>query len=518
MDATTHTIPRRRGLRITEIVIIGVVTVVLVSVDLMFYFWPFRYREVHPLLQQVFQSRVDVKRYHRTYFPHPGFVAEDVTFYRHGDTSIPPLATVKKMTVAGQWLRLIFHPHTLYQIRLEGLHVQIPPPGTAARGKDLDNGVISTSDSKLRIQTILADGTTLDFLRHGGAPPLRFEFKALVIHNVQDKRPLEFAIRVNTQEPQGTVVATGKLGPFRTSSYGTTPLSGSYSLVDGDLNGLDGIWGHPEAGGRFGGIFSAMDVKGNAAIPDFRVGSGHTVRMDAAYHVTVSGTNGDVEIENAIVQSGSSKITASGSVAGSPKKVAVTIETKNSQVSDLLKIVEQASPQVEGALSFRAAVDFGEGPGRFLEKLNLKGDISLDQMRLVKAETQQKVNAFSARVRKVPPEDTNRNEDPPEVNLVARGETRFEHGVAYFPSISASIPGAQAHLHGTFNLLDTRIRLTGTVALEKGISHAVTGWKSVLLKPLSPLFKKKDAGAVVPIAVTGTAKNPKVGADLLHDK
>ena len=53
--------PRRRGLHITEVVIIGVVTVVLVGVDLMFYFWPFRYREVHPLLQQVFESRVDVK-------------------------------------------------------------------------------------------------------------------------------------------------------------------------------------------------------------------------------------------------------------------------------------------------------------------------------------------------------------------------------------------------------------------------------------------------------------------------
>jgi hypothetical protein len=504
-------------LRITEVAIIGVVTVVLVSVDLMFYFWPFRYREVHPLLQQVFQSRVDVKSYHRTYFPHPGFVAEGVTFYRHGDTTIPPLATVKKMTVAGQWLRLICHPHTLYQIRLEGLHVQIPPPETKARGMDFDNGVISSSQSKLRIQAILADGTTLDFLRGQGAP-LRFEFKALAIHNVQDKQPLEFTVRVNTPQPQGTVVAMGKLGPFRTNSYGTTPLSGSYSLVNGDLNGFDGMSGHAMAGGRFGGVFSAMDVKGNAAIPDFRVGSGHTVRMDAAYHVTVSGTNGDVEIENAIVQSGSSKITASGSVAGSPKKVAVTIETKNGQVSDLLKIVEQASPQVEGALSFRAAVDFGEGPGRFLEKLNLKGDVSLDQMRLVKAETQQKVNAFSARVRKDPPEDTNSDGDPPEVNLAARGETRFEHGVAYFPSVSASMPGAQAHLHGTFNLLDTRIHLTGTVALEKDISHAATGWKSVLLKPLGPLFKKKDAGAVVPIAVTGTAKNPKVGADLLHDK
>ena len=50
------------------------------------------------------------------------------------------------------------------------------------------------------------------------------------------------------------------------------------------------------------------------------------------------------------------------------------------------------------------------------------------------------------------------------------------------------------------------------------MSHAVTGWKALLLKPVSPLFRKKDAGAVVPIAVTGTAQKPKVGADFFHDK
>jgi hypothetical protein len=69
-------------------------------------------------------------------------------------------------------------------------------------------------------------------------------------------------------------------------------------------------------------------------------------------------------------------------------------------------------------------------------------------------------------------------------------------------------------LHGTFNLLNTQIHLSGTVALEQGISHATTGWKSVLLKPLSPFFKKKRAAAVVPIEVTGTTAKPKVGADI----
>jgi len=519
-NATARRTYWKRELRVTEMVIIGLVAVVLVSVDLMFYFWPFRYRQVHPLLEQVFQSRVDVKSYHRTYFPHPGFVAEGVTFYRHGDTHIPPLAAVAKMTVAGQWLRLIFHPHTLYQIELEGLHVQIPPPGTKARGMDLDNGVISTSDSKLRILTILADGTVLDFLRQDGAP-LRFEFAKLAVHNVEDKHPLDFAARVTTSEPKGMVVATGVLGPFRTNSYGTTPMSGSYSLTDADLNGLDGMWGHAEAGGRFGGQFSAMDVKGEATIPDFRIGSGHTVRMDAAYHVTVSGTNGDVEIENAAVKSGRSTITASGSVAGSPKTVAVTIATKDSEVSDLLKIVEGSPPQVEGNVSFDAAVEFGEEPGRFLEKLNLKGEVSLEGLKLAKADTQEKVDAFSARVRKDPPPAPASGEpggDPPEITIAARSQTRFAHGMAYFPDIRASMPGAEARLHGTFNLLDTRIHLTGKVAIERGLSHAVTGWKAMVLKPVSPFFKKKDAGAVVSVAITGKAKNPKIGEDVLHDK
>src|SRR3984885_14746356 len=92
-----------------------------------------RYREVHPLLEHTFRSKVMVKRYHRTYFPHPGYVAEGITFYRHGDTQIPPLATLDRMTVVGKWTNLIFHPHELYEIRLGGLHMRIETSGAKAR-------------------------------------------------------------------------------------------------------------------------------------------------------------------------------------------------------------------------------------------------------------------------------------------------------------------------------------------------------------------------------------------------
>ncbi len=508
--ATRPSAKIKRRIHATEAITVAAIALAMIVVHLAFFFWPFRYRMVHPLLEQVFQSKVTVTYYHRTYFPHPGFVAEGVTFYRHGDTRIPPLAKVKRMTVAGQWGMLLFHPHLLYEIRLEDLHVQIPPAGTKARGMDFDNGVVDTSQSKLKIETICADGTVLDFLRHGDSP-IRFEFPALQIHDLEAGRPMQFALRVKTPGPQGMVLASGKMGPFRTNSYLTTPLDGTYQLQTADLSHLQGLAGHVQGGGWFSGKFSRIEVEGTAAIPDFRADDANQVRLDAQYQAAVNGMTADVQIENAQVKTGTSLITAKGTIAGSPKRVAVTFATQGAEMQDLLRIVEKAQPQMAGKVNFNATAEFGSGPERFLQRLQLKGDVALEGMRFVEAKKQQKVDAFSARVSK---NDEKPGENPREATLAARSETRFDQGTAYFPDIRATLPGADAHLHGTFNLLDTKVHLEGKIALQQGISHATTGWKSMLLKPLSPFFKKKNAGAVVPIQVTGTAAKPKVGADI----
>lgn len=515
MDAHHPSVKTRRRIRATEWVTLGIVAAAMVGVHLMFFFWPFRYRQVHPLLQEIFQSRVDVKGYHRTYFPHPGFVAEHVTFYRHGDTSIPPLATIDRMQVVGHWTTLLFHPHRLNLILLQGLHVQIPPPGTKARGMDFDGGVISTSQSEMQIETIGADGTMLDFLRHGQAP-LRFGFTQLQIHDVEQNKPLQFDLRVKMPGPPGTAVAQGRLGPFRTTSYATTPLAGTYQLLETDLSRLPGVSGHATAEGQFNGTFAHVDVKGKAAIPDFRAGSAHQVRFDAGYHLVVNGNNGEVQIVSADVKNGASTILASGSVAGSPRKVDLTLATTQGDVNGLLRIVEQENPEVAGKIDFHAAVEYQPGPGPFLKHVQLRGTVALASIHFLTPADKQKMDAFSARVDRDPPPDA--KDDPPPVTAEAESDTRFDNGMAYFPDIQFRMPGARAHLHGTFNLLDARVHLTGKVALDRSLPHAVTGWKAVLLKPLAPFFRHKHAGAVVPIAVTGTAQQPKIGEDVLHDK
>lgn len=515
MDRARHAGRRKRRLGKAKIAAIVLVCAALVGVDLMFFFWPFRYRQVQPLLQQVFRSRVDVEAYHRTYFPHPGFVAEGVTFYRLGDTAIPPLATMRRMQVIGTWTNLFFHPHLLYQIRLQGLYVQIPPSGTKARGMDFNQGVMDSSQSKIRIDTIVADGTILDFLRPNHQAPMRFRFATLRIHNVRQGQPLQFVTRVTIPGPEGTIFANGSLGPLQANAWGATPVSGTYQLENADLSRVDGIAGHAAARGQYNGTLSHLDIAGQATIPDFRAGSAHTVRMDSNYQLTVNGTNGDLTIGRVLVKSGNSVITASGSITGNPKKVALTLGTSDSSVEDLLDIVEESAPQVRGRVSFQAAVEFPYGPGRFLKKLQLNGKITLAGMQFVTAGTQDKMDSFSARVSNPP---VNAGDDPPAVSAAARSDTRFDQGMAYFPDILVTLPGAEAHLHGTFDLLDTRIHLTGRIALQRGISHAVTGWKSWILKPLTPFFRHKDAGAVVPIAITGTAKSPRLSQNLLHDK
>jgi uncharacterized protein involved in outer membrane biogenesis len=501
----------RHRFHVVEIGIALLTAGVIAGFCLLATYWPFRYREVHPLLEETFQSRVVVQHYHRTYFPHPGYVAEGVTFYRHGDTRIPPLATMHRMTVVGRWTNLLFHPHKLHEIRLDGLRVQIPPAGTTARGTDFDQGMVSSSTQKIEIETIVADGSTLDFLHHNG-PPLRFQLPHLVVREVRQGKPLSFEAHVLLPRPQGLVATEGRLGPFDTNNYGATPLSGSYALQGADLRGVDDIRGHATAKGAFHGNLNQIAIDGDAAIPDFRAGTGHQVSFDSAYHVTVNGTNGDVDIHDAAVRTGASVITAKGTVSGTPKKVSLQIATRNSHLDELLKVVEEDTPTVSGNVSFQADVELPDGQEKFLQRLGLKGRIAISAAHFLKADTQQNLDSFSARVRKDPPNAA------AHVDAQAKSETLFAHGTAYFRNVEVNFPGATAELTGTMNLLDTKLHFTGEVALEQSLSHAATGWKSVLLKPLSPFFKHKDAGAVVSIAVTGTAKNPQIGQDILHNK
>ena len=55
-----------------------------------------------------------------------------------------------------------------------------------------------------------------------------------------------------------------------------------------------------------------------------------------------------------------------------------------------------------GKVSFHAAVNLNNGPGKFLQRLGLKGEVSLAQVSFAKPGTQHDMDAFAARVQKDP--------------------------------------------------------------------------------------------------------------------
>jgi hypothetical protein len=56
--------------------------------------------------------------------------------------------------------------------------------------------------------------------------------------------------------------------------------------------------------------------------------------------------------------------------------------------------------------------------------------------------------------------------------------------------------------------------LKGVVLLNATVSNTMTGYKSWLLKPFDPLFKKNGAGTRLVITVAGSQDQPKVGLDI----
>jgi hypothetical protein len=72
------------------------------------------------------------------------------------------------------------------------------------------------------------------------------------------------------------------------------------------------------------------------------------------------------------------------------------------------------------------------------------------------------------------------------------------------------------HLAGTYGLRSEALAFDGTLRMDATISEAAGGGaKSFFLKLIDPLFKKKGAGAVLPIRVRGTREQPKFGLDVV---
>jgi len=167
---------------------------------------------------------------------------------------------------------------------------------------------------------------------------------------------------------------------------------------------------------------------------------------------------------------------------------------------------------------------------QFLQRLKVDGAFDAPAERLTNNATEQKLSDFSQRAQgiKAPAPDPNSagqsasssgdQDSSSDAVSSLSGHAKIRDGVISTQRITFQTPGVAVDLNGTFNLHNSAVNLTGNLSMQSDISHTTTGFKSVLIKPLIPFFKKKNAGAVIPIAVTGSPGKYKVTQNLAHTK
>jgi hypothetical protein len=488
--------------------------------------WPYRYRTIEPLLEEVLGSQVKIGHYHRIYFPNPGFMATDITLSRNSAPDLPPLGSISGVTVQGTWTDLLLLRDRVGQVDITGLHVFIPALGSHANHEDFPPGSSASFGGPTAVvEELRIHESTLDIMRANGK---RYSFPILLltIRNLQKGQALAYSVDMQNAKPTGHILSTGNFGPLNSQNLGATPLSGAFTFSQVNLRDIGKISGTLSSAGHFRGALGAIEADATSNTPDFAVGSGKPTPFAASLHCTVNGVNGDVMIRAVDAKTGATNIHVQGGVAGSPKVIDVSIAVLGGRVEDVLRPFLQQEVPIAGVvwLHSHARVDGSRNGAPFLKRLKVDGTFNVPGERLTDQATEQKLSAFSERAQGAktsksdPASADQASGSSTDVLSSLNGQARIRDGVLSTQRITLQIPGASVDLSGSFNLRDRTVHLVGNLRMESDISHTTTGFKSVLMKPLIPFFKKDKAGAVIPIAVTGGPGGYKVTQDILHRK
>lgn len=469
--------------------------------------WPFTEAKLIRDLEHFSSSEVKVRRFRETYLPHPGYVAEGLTFLRHSNGSSIEMASVKRLQSRASWISLVLLQHRLSNLQIEGLHVFIPAPVPAAMP------FYPGMKDKTTVTTLTADGTVLDIApRNPGGRALRFDFRKLLLGEVKKEKSISLDTVLHVPVPPGDLSVRGRFGPLTKGQIGRTPVWGSFDLERADLGETKTIGGMLNSDGSFQGTLEQCRVAGKVRIDDFEIHDiRHPVKLYGNFDTTLNGVHGDVSIRAAQVHFLKTDLQASGmirTIGGEQGKTEVIkVTSGKARIEDLLRLFTKSDPPaLRGPIDLQANIILPPGSEKFLKKLQLNGAFKIPEAEFLHSKTQTSVNKLSNRARGHKPKDEEVTAE--QIPSSFDAQVAVKNGTATLSHAEFRTLGAAASGEGTYNLLTQQIDLRGKLAIQASLSKAAGGFKSLFLIPLNPFFKKGNAGAVLPIHVTGTYSHP----------
>lgn len=470
--------------------------------------------KIQSALQERFDSDLQIQNLKVSLFPSVSISGSSVIFRRKGHPDDPPLIQIASLTGTGSVFGLL--TRHLSSVRLEGLDIRVPP-------KDPSGANTSKGHSKTPyfvVDEIIADGSRVSTLpRESWKEPLVFDIKTLRMSGVSSNSPLSFTAALTNAKPPGEITSSGKFGPWDKDEPADTPVSGSYAFRNANLGVFKGISGTLSSDGNYKGTLGRIEVAGHTDVPNFMVTmAGNPVHLVTDYQAIVDGTSGNTYLQPVTAKFGRSTVVANGSIEGKRgvrgKTVSLEAVVNDGRLEDMLRLgVHTSTPPLSGAISFHSKIVLPPGNIDVVQKLELDGAFAVGSAQFSELNVQKKVNELSHRG-EGNPDDA----DAPTVASDFHGKFTLHEGVLELRDLSFNVPGVAIALHGKYGLEDQSLHFRGTAKLDAKLSQTTTGFKSTMLKALDPFFKKKGspAGAVIPIAISGTKDKPIFGLDVFH--
>ncbi len=487
--------------------------VVVIATALLATHWPFTQKAITQALQAASGRQVEIGSFAKTYFP-PGCIAQDIRFLRHKHPEAPPIITVQKLAIEGSIVGMLTSPKRLSAVRVLGMRMAIPPktPDESSASVPLNSG-----PGGIAISKITADGVVLEFLPEDrGKQPYVLKIDRLGIKDVGAGTRMSYRATLTNTEPPGVIQSDGKFGPWDPNDMGATPVSGSFTYDDIDLSIFKSISGMGHAHGQFSGRLGQIQTHGTVDVTAFHVdGSDHSVPLATTFAATVNGTNGDVTLDPVLAHFRDTRIEVRGGIAGHQGEKGKTANFKlvvpSGRVDDLLYLFTKSQPGMSGNVTANGSFIWPPGAGKFLDKIRLDLVFGMGGSRFTSPNTQGSIDRLSE---SAAGESRNElNEDPRTVLSQLRGNIQVRTGVAAISNAIFDVPGAHATVTGTYNLENQRVDLRGTLDTQGNLSDTTTGLKALVIKAITPLFKKQKSTRIVPFKITGAYGNTSVGID-----
>ncbi len=476
------------------------------------------------LLGDELESEVTLDSLEGSFFPRIVLSGGGLIIRAKGRTDVPPLISIEHFEIRASLGKVLRRPRHVSDVRLQGLDVHIPPNDhdrSDEDAKERDGAEGAYSLRELVIDRLEAPDAVLTLIpRKTGKPPKVFTVHHLVMESVGRGHTSPFIATLTNPIPKGEIETSGTFGPWNVASPARTPVAGTYVFAHADLDTIHGLAGILSSEGAFDGPLNLIQVHGTTSTPDFQVDAGgQPVPLTTRFDAVVDGSNGDTILDRVDATFLNTALIAKGAVIGlegaQGHRIEVNVTMEKGRVEDLLRLaVNSPQPLLNGGAGLQARLVVPPGKDKVLDKLELRGAFGLTQATFTNPSVQTKIVGLSRRG-----QGTKADEPVEDVVSNLRGRFVIDHAVASFSQLRFDVPGAAVALTGRYGLRSAEIDFRGSLRLQATLSQAAGGGiKGFFLKAVDPFFKKEGSGAVLPIKITGSRKDPKFGLNLFSGK